>query len=119
MNVRKQMTDIGKDIKILKYNVKRKFKKSVILAKNMFEVCKVTCDTQTSLEAEAYLYSIEANYLIFTRKFEQALDLLKKSWKIYENVARIKDTIESISYKEKINQLKTNIRLCQYNLNVR
>lgn len=118
MNAKKKMTDIGKDIKLLKYNVKRKFKKSVLLSKNLYEICKLTCDTQTFLEAEAYLYSMEANYHIFTRKFEQALDLLKKSWKILENVARVKDTIESISYKEKINQLKTNIRLCQYNLNV-
>ena len=118
MNAKKKMTDIGKDVKLLKYNIKRKFKKSVLMSKNLFEICKLTCDTQTLLEAEAYLYSMEANYYIFTRKFEQALDLLKKSWKILENVARVKDTIESISYKEKINQLKTNIRLCQYNLNV-
>jgi hypothetical protein len=55
---------------------------------------------------------------MFKRNFEESLEFLKKATKIYENLSKIRDTIESFSYKEKINSLKTMIRLCIYNLNV-
>jgi hypothetical protein len=61
---------------------------------------------------------MEANYLIFTRKFAEAFEKLKNAIKIYESLARSKDNIESIVYKDKINVLKSSIRLCQYNMNV-
>lgn len=118
MNFRQQLTNIGQDIKKLRHGVTKKFKRSAEYAKKLYEVCKNVGDTQTVLEGEAYYNLLEANFLIFKRKFSEALVLLKRSKNIYENISQIKDTIESIIYKEKINSMKTSIRLCEYNLSV-
>ena len=118
MYLRQQLTSIGEDIKDLRYNIKKKFKKAAQIAKSVLDICQTNADTQTILEAEAYYYVQYANYLMFKRQFEESLELLKKAFKIYENISKIRDTIESISYKEKINNIKIMIRLCVYNLNV-
>jgi signal recognition particle subunit SRP68 len=119
MNLRQQLTNIGQDVKKLRYNITKKFKRSSQEAKKVFDICKKISDMQTILEAEAYFSLMEANYLIFKRKFGESLSLLKRSANIYENISKLKDTIESISYKDKINSIKTQIRLCVYNLNVK
>lgn len=118
MAIRQQLTSIGKDIKKLRYSIKKKFKKAAEVSKQILELAKVSCDNQTILEAEAYYNYSQANYLIFVRKFQEALDLLKLSAKIYENFSSIKDTIESMIYRDRINNIKSSIRLCGYNLNV-
>jgi len=119
MHYKQQITIAGKDIKKLRYNITKKFKKAAQHSKKFFELCKTVADTQTALEAEAYSSLIEANYLIFKRNFNTALNLLKTTASIYEKISQLKDTIESITYKEKINLIKTQIRLCLYNLSVR
>ena len=113
---KQELTAIGEDIKRLRYEITRKFKRATHNAKNIFEICKKIGDTQTQLEAEAYYHFINSNYLIFTRKFQEALDLLKKACNIYEKIKQLKDTIESIEYEEKIKSMKTSMRLCIYNL---
>lgn len=118
MYYKQQITIAGKDIKRLRYNITRKFKKAAQHSKKIFDLCKSVADTQTILESEAYSSLIEANYLIFKRNFNLALNLLKKTANIYEKISQLKDTIESITYKEKINSIKTQIRLCLYNLSV-
>jgi signal recognition particle subunit SRP68 len=119
MEMKQHMTSVGQDIKKLRYNISKKFKKSADCAKELYELTKTISDTQTILEAEAYYSLLEANNLIFKRKFDEALTLLKRAANIYEKISQIKDTIESITYKEKINAIKTSIRLCVYNLSVR
>jgi len=119
MHYKQQITMAGKDIKPLRYNITKKFKKATQHSKKIFELCKSVADTQTILEAEAYSSLIEANYLIFKRNFNSSLSLLKKTANIYEKISQLKDTIESITYKERINSIKTQIRLCLYNLSVR
>ena len=113
---KQELTALGEDIKRLRYDITKKFKRSAKNAENIFEICKKIGDTQTQLEAEAYYYFINSNYLIFTRKFQEALDLLKKACNIYEKIKQLKDTIESIEYEEKIKSMKTSMRLCIYNL---
>ena len=113
---KQELTAIGEDIKRLRYEITRKFKRATQNANNIFEICKKIGDTQTQLEAEAYYHFINSNYLIFTRKFKEALELLKKSCNIYEKIKQLKDTIESIEYEEKIKSMKTSMRLCIYNL---
>ena len=113
---KQELTAIGEDIKRLRYEITRKFKRATYNANNIFEICKKIGDTQTQLEAEAYYHFINSNYLIFTRKFQEALDLLKKACNIYEKIKQLKDTIESIEYEEKIKSMKTSMRLCKYNL---
>lgn len=119
MYFKQKLTSIGEDIKKLRYNIKKKFKRAAQQSKNVYEICKQVSDTQTILEAEAYYSFLEANYLMFKRKFADALELLRKSTKIYDNISKFKDTIEAVAYKEKITNIKTLIRLCVYNLNVR
>ena len=111
-----ELTALGEDIKRLRYDITKKFKRSSKNAQNIFEICKKIGDTQTQLEGEAYYYFIHSNYLIFSRKFEEALTLLKKACNIYEKIKQLKDTIESIEYEEKIKAMKTSMRLCIYNL---
>ena len=111
-----ELTALGEDIKRLRYDITKKFKRSSKNAQYIFEICKKIGDTQTQLEAEAYYYFIHSNYLIFSRKFEEALELLKKACNIYEKIKQLKDTIESIEYEEKIKAMKTSMRLCIYNL---
>jgi signal recognition particle subunit SRP68 len=118
MYLKQQLTNIGEDIKKLRYNIKKKFKRASQIAKSILDICQTSGDTQTILEAEAYYSTQLANYLMFKRKFEESVELLKKSSKIYENIMKLKDTIESIAYKEKIASIKTMLRLCIYNLNV-
>lgn len=118
MSIKQQLTSIGEDIKKLRYNIKKKFKKAAEVAKQVLEIAKTKCDTQTNLEAEAYYSYSQANYFLFTRKFQEALDLFKVSAKIYENFSAIKDSIEAIVYRERINNIKSSIRFCVYNINV-
>jgi signal recognition particle subunit SRP68 len=118
MYLKQQLTNYGEDIKQLRYNIKKKFKRSAQVAKALLELCQASGDTQTILEAEAYYDTQNANYLMFKRKFEESLELLKKATKIYDNLMKLKDTIESLAYIEKLNAIKKMIRLCIYNLNV-
>ena len=113
---KQELTALGEDIKRLRYNITKKFKRATLNAKNIFEICKKIGDTQTQLESEAYYHFMNSNYLIFTRKFQEALELLKKACNIYEKIKQLKDTIESIEYEEKIKSMKTSMRLCVYNL---
>jgi signal recognition particle subunit SRP68 len=118
MAIKQQLTSIGQDVKKLRANIKKKFKKAAEVSKQILEISKERCDTQTILEAEAYYSYSMANYLLFTRKFQEALDLFKVSAKIYEKFSSIKDSIESIVYRDRINAIKNSIRLTVYNLNV-
>ena len=113
---KQELTALGEDIKRLRYDITKKFRRSVKNAQTIFDICKKIGDTQTQLEAEAYYYFINSNYLIFTRKFQEALDLLKKACNIYEKIKQLKDAVESIEYEEKIKSMKTSMRLCIYNL---
>jgi signal recognition particle subunit SRP68 len=119
MAIKQQLTSIGEDIKPLRANIKNKFKKAAEVAKQILEISKEKCDTQTILEAEAYYSYSMANYLLFTGKFQEALDLFKVSAKVYEKFTSIKDNIESIVYTDRINNIKSSIRLCVYNINVK
>jgi signal recognition particle subunit SRP68 len=119
MAIKQQLTSIGEDVRKLRANIKKKFKKAAEISNQILEISKEKCDTQTSLEAEAYYSYSMANYLLFTRKFQEALDLFKVSAKIYEKFSNIKDTIESIVYRDRINSIKNSIRLTVYNLNVK
>ncbi len=51
------------------------------------------------------------------KDYKVALDNLLKTKIIYDKIATYKDTLESIIYKKKVNQLETLIRLCAHNLN--
>ena len=113
---KQELTFIGEDIKRLRHEITRKFKRATQNAKKIFEICQKIGDTQTQLEGEAYYHFINSNFLIFTSKFQEALDLLKKACNIYEKIKQLKDTIESIEYEEKIKAMKTSMRLCVYNL---
>ena len=113
---KQELTFIGEDIKRLRHEITRKFKRATQNAKKIFEICQKIGDTQTQLEGEAYYHFINSNFLIFTSKFQEALDLLKKASNIYEKIKQLKDTIESIEYEEKIKSMKTSMRLCIYNL---
>ena len=113
---KQELTFIGEDIKRLRHEITRKFKRAALNAKKIFDICQKIGDTQTQLEGEAYYHFINSNFLIFTSKFQEALDLLKKACNIYEKIKQLKDTIESIEYEEKIKSMKTSMRLCVYNL---
>ena len=113
---KQELTFIGEDIKRLRYEITRKFRRATQNAKKIYEICQKIGDAQTQLEGEAYYHFINSNLLIFTSKFQEALDLLKKACNIYEKIKQLKDTIESIEYEEKIKSMKTSMRLCIYNL---
>ena len=113
---KQELTFIGEDIKRLRYEITRKFKRATQNAHKIFDICQKIGDAQTQLEGEAYYHFINSNYLIFTSKFQEALDLLKKACNIYEKIKQLKDSIESIEYEEKIKSMKTSMRLCIYNL---
>ena len=113
---KQELTFIGEDIKRLRHEITRKFKRATLNAKKIFDICQKIGDTQTQLEGEAYYHFINSNFLIFTSKFQEALDLLKKACNIYEKIKQLKDTIESIEYEEKIKSMKTSMRLCVYNI---
>lgn len=118
MHCKQTLTNVGQDIKLLRYNIKKKFRKSASEALRLFQMCKTICDNESIQEAEAYYSILEANYMIFKMEFEKSLTLLKSASDIYLRLSKSKDAIESIAYKEKVNSLKTLIRLCQYNLKV-
>ena len=113
---KQELTFIGEDIKRLRHEITRKFKRATQNAQKIYDICQKIGDTQTQLEGEAYYHFINSNFLIFNSKFEDALKLLKKACNIYEKIKLLKDTIESIEYEEKIKSMKTSMRLCIYNL---
>ena len=113
---KQELTAIGEDIKRLRHQICRKFQRASLNAKNIYEICKQVGDTQTQLEAEAYYDYIYSNFLIFKSKFSEALNLLIKASSIYAKISELKDSFESITYKDKITNINTSIRLCKYNL---
>lgn len=118
MHCKQLLTNVGQDVKLLRYNIKRKFRKSAFEAKKFLNICKIVADQETVQEAEAYYSILEANYKIFKMEFQDSLTLLKSASDIYTKLSKTKDAIESIAYKDKVNSLKSLIRLCQYNLKV-
>lgn len=118
MSLRQELTNVGREIKKLRYSIKKKFSKVAQQAESLNALCQIVGNSQTKLESEAYFLSLNANLLLTKRKFNEALDCLKKSQKIYEMLYQLKDTIEAIPYREKINSLQASIRLCLYNLNL-
>jgi len=65
---------------------------------------------------EAYASQMSAVYLMEAKKYQEALDNLVKTKIIYEKIAKYKDTLEAIIYKEKVSQIDTLLRLCVFNL---
>ena len=61
---------------------------------------------------------MKAAYLIEVKKWQEALDLLLRAKVIYQNISKVKDSIEAVIYKERISQLDTFIRLCCLSLGV-
>lgn len=118
MQMKQTLTNKGEDIKKIRYNIKKKFKRAVEEAKELVITCNAVADNQTNSEAEAYLSMMESNSLIFSRKFNEAYEKLKNTIRMYEILARSKDNIESIVYEDKITVLKSSVRLCQYNIKV-
>jgi len=55
---------------------------------------------------------MKAAYMMETKKWKEALELLVKAKVIYQNISKLKDSIEAVIYKERIGQLDTFIRLC-------
>ena len=115
---KQELTAIGEDIRRLRHQISRKLNRASLNAKKVYDLCKEVGDTQTELEGEAYYGLIAAEYLIFRRHFEKAFNLLRKTTAIYTKLSELKDSIEAMEYKEKINQIKTSIRLCLYNMSM-
>ena len=115
---KQELTAIGEDIRRLQHQISRKLNRASLNAKRIYDMCKEVGDAQTELEGEAYYGLIAAEYLIFRRHFEKAFNLLRKTTAIYTKLSELKDSIEAMEYKEKINQIKTSIRLCLYNMSM-
>jgi hypothetical protein len=45
---------------------------------------------------------MKAAYLMEVKKWEEALDLLLKAKVIYQNILKLKDSIEAVIYNERI-----------------
>ena len=72
---KQELTFIGEDIKRLRHEITRKFKRATQNAQKIYDICQKIGDTQTQLEGEAYYHFINSNFLIFNSKFEEALKL--------------------------------------------
>ena len=85
----------------------------------MLKVSEVCLDLFTKYEVRAYVEGMQAAYLIETKKWQEALDKLLSSKVIYQKIMQYKDSIEAVSYQEKIGELDTFIRLCCTNLKMK
>jgi hypothetical protein len=118
MFCKQTLTQAGKDIKPLRYNIKRKLKKASSEALKFYELSKTTCNNDTIIEAEAYSALIEAEYRFFKMDYNEALKNFTLVSESYIKLSKNKDAIESIAYREKVNSLKSLINNCKYNLKV-
>ena len=59
---------------------------------------------------------MSAVYQMENKEYKKALDNLLKTKIIYEKISNYKDTLEAIIYKERVSQIDTLLRLCQFHL---
>ena len=113
-----RLTEADSIISDWRYKTKIKYYQATEEAKKLLAICTARCDSTSCLEAEAYFNSINANYLIFVRKFKEGLESYKIAKEIYSKLQIKKDSIEQFTYKEKIKFINLQIRFCEYNLGI-
>lgn len=116
MFLKKQLTDHGDEFIRNKHTARKRLNKSYVHAKQFHELVREVFDSQTTVEADAYVAFIKANLDIEYSKYEDALDSLLRARIIYKSLIKSKDSLEAAIYNEKIEQIEPLIRLCTYNL---
>lgn len=111
-----RLTSLDSVVSDWRYKAREKYLRASKYAFNLLNITKQRCNDATIQEAEAYYNTLNANYTMYTRKFEAALDGYKKAKDIYLRLASKKDAIESILYKDRVKYLLMQIRYCDYNL---
>lgn len=111
-----RLTSIDAVVSDWRYKTKQKYFKAAKEAEKLVTICKARCDNETIKEAEAYYYLHEANYLIYIRKFKEALECFAKAKEIYNALANSRDSIEAFTYKDKVKYIVLQSRFCEYNL---
>ena len=111
-----KLTSVDSIVSKWRYSAKEKFFRSTKFAEKLLNIAKSRSDELTTLEAEAYYLSILANYQMFIRKYNLALENFKKAKEIYLKLINKKDSIEGLVYKDRIKFLTMQIRFCDYNL---
>ena len=112
----KKLTSLDSVVSQWRYKTKQKFQQATTEAQKLMTICKSRCDETTLREAEAYYHSLNANFLMYVRKYDDALESYKISKDIYSKLSTNKDSIEAFAYKDKVNFIKLQIRFCEYNM---
>jgi hypothetical protein len=66
------------------------------------KVAEACLDGYAKFEMEAYILSMQSNYLMEIKKWESALNKLLQARTIFTQVLKYKDSIEAVIYQEKL-----------------
>lgn len=100
-----------------KHHARKKLKKAVKAATELVSLMEtITIDSQSKLEAEAYLQSMQGALNIEYLQYAEAMNHLIKSKVIYQSILANKDSLEAAIYGDKVTQIVDLMKICSYNL---
>mmetsp|Transcript_18125 Transcript_18125/g.30962 ORF Transcript_18125/g.30962 Transcript_18125/m.30962 type:complete len:200 (-) Transcript_18125:1119-1718(-) len=94
-------------------------KQAFKMAEHLRKVGEECLDGFSKFDLQAYIEVVQAQYLIQTERWQEALDLLLLARTKYAEIQKYKDSMEAVFYEERISMINTFTRLCQYNLTMR
>eukprot|EP00357_Protocruzia_adherens_P032037 CAMPEP_0115007186 /NCGR_PEP_ID=MMETSP0216-20121206/21006_1 /TAXON_ID=223996 /ORGANISM="Protocruzia adherens, Strain Boccale" /LENGTH=602 /DNA_ID=CAMNT_0002374033 /DNA_START=30 /DNA_END=1838 /DNA_ORIENTATION=- len=115
LDLKHELTDLQPDNHRLKFHIKRRMSKACQAAENLYKMCQDCANKRTLLESEGYFHWMQGNLASEEGKWEEALAKFEQSKAIFGELAKITDSLDSIVFSEKIEQIEPFIRYCQYN----
>lgn len=106
-----------------KFHLVNKLRRACSYALQLQELCSISqrLDDKTKLEVEAYVAGMHGNLHFELGLWQSAAENFKKSQIIYENLIKVIQATSADEelcelYKSKVEELKPNLRYCDYNL---
>ena len=100
----------------VKFHVRRRLAKAASLSNQLFLLSQSSCDERTQLEAQAYLFWMEATSSLENNKWSEALSFYNKSLSLFSQFSKLEDPLLRQICQEKISVIEPSIRFCNYKL---
>ena len=100
-----------------KFHLLARLRKAVMHSIHLELVCQSPlCDARTKLEAEAYSAWMQGTLFFELQDWKPASEKLMLTQTIYEKLSAVVNEDEQLLYKQRVEELKPNLRYCAYNI---
>ena len=117
MDLRQILSNNSSASERIKAHIKQKLKRAHKWALKLDQLCRERSTQSTAQESKAYSNFMEGLVHHEYKRFQFALRSYITSRQIYVELMKVSDTLKSVLYKEKIEQLDQSIRYCYQKTN--